>query len=262
MIKQAFDLSKRSFISIYKNSARWTDSPRKNTLALNCDTVIRLLKWLIDNIFVTFGDKIFRQRIGIPMGTDCAPFLANLFLFSYEYEWIDKMRKDKKFHILKYFKGCSRYIDDLSLVNNDDQMKKYMSDIYPKELVLVPDDSDGQNVPFLDRNLSIKNGVIISSIYDKRDAFGYPIVNFPTLSGNIPESSSYGVFIGEAVRYARACTYLESFETRMKKLVCKLKKQFFKITKLRKTWRKFCESHLLLIQKYGPKILNLCEQWE
>ena len=105
------------------------------------------------------------------MGTDCDPFLANLFLFSYEYEWIDKMRKDKKFHILKYFKGCSRYIDDLSLVNNDDQMKKYMSDIYPKELVLVPDDSDGQNVPFLDRNLSIKNGVIISSIYDKRDAF-------------------------------------------------------------------------------------------
>jgi hypothetical protein len=49
--------------------------------------VIDTMKWLIDNIYVTFGDKCFRQVIGIPMGTDCAPFLANLFLYSYEYEY-------------------------------------------------------------------------------------------------------------------------------------------------------------------------------
>ena len=48
-----------------------------------------MLTWLIDNIYVTFGNKVFRQQIGIPMGTDCAPFLANLFLFSYEFKWLD-----------------------------------------------------------------------------------------------------------------------------------------------------------------------------
>ena len=82
VIKNAFSASKKSYISVYSSDAKWTDSPRKTTLALNCDKVIYLLNWLIDNIFVTFGDKIFRQKIGIPMGTDCAPFLANLFLYS------------------------------------------------------------------------------------------------------------------------------------------------------------------------------------
>ena len=93
-------------MSIYKHNAYWTTNPKKDTLALDCSTVVRLLNWLVDNIYVTFGDKVFRQKIGIPMGTDCAPFLANLFLYSYEYEWIDKQRKNKKSHILKAFKGC------------------------------------------------------------------------------------------------------------------------------------------------------------
>ena len=99
---------------------------------MDCKKVIRVMNWLIDNIFVTFGDKCFRQTIGIPMGTDCAPFLANLFLYSYEFKWIEKQRKLKKFQILKMFKCCSRYIDDLCLVNNDNLMKTCMSDIYPK----------------------------------------------------------------------------------------------------------------------------------
>ena len=80
MIKEAFKSSKKSFISVYKNDARWTNSPKKTTSHLDCKKVIRLMNWLLDNIYVTFGDQLFRQVIGIPMGTDCAPFLANLFL--------------------------------------------------------------------------------------------------------------------------------------------------------------------------------------
>ena len=86
-----------------------------------------------------------------------------------------------------------------------------MTQIYPKELVLVPDDSDGLSTPFLDLQLTITNGIISTSIYDKRDNFDFPIVNFPHLCGNIPNKSSYGVFIGEAVRYARGCTYFADF---------------------------------------------------
>ena len=62
VIKDAFQASKKSYISVYTNDARWTDSPKKTTLALDCKKVIRLLNWLIDNIYVTFGDKVFRQN--------------------------------------------------------------------------------------------------------------------------------------------------------------------------------------------------------
>ena len=74
---------KKAFGKVYSKSAAWADLPHKKSLALSCKDVIRLMRWLIDNIYVTVGDKCFRQVIGIPMGSDCAPFLANLFLYSY-----------------------------------------------------------------------------------------------------------------------------------------------------------------------------------
>ena len=77
------------------------------------------------------------------MGTACAPFLANLFLFGYEYKWIDNQRKHNR-DVYKYFRYCGRYIDDLMLINNDGRMKNAMTEIYPEELVLVPEDSDDQ----------------------------------------------------------------------------------------------------------------------
>ena len=172
------------------------------------------MNWLIDNIFVKFGDKVFRQVIGIPMGTDCAPFLANLFLYSYEYQWINIQRIKNNQKAIQRFKSCSRYIDDLLLINNYDLMKEVMTEIYPKELVLVPDDNNGCTAPFLDLQLLITEGVISTSICDQRDAFDFPIVNFPNLSGNIPTKSAYGTFICELVRYARGCTFLSDFASR------------------------------------------------
>ena len=191
------------------------------------------------------------------MGTDCAPFLANLFLYSYEYKWIEKQRKRGRRDRLALFRFCFRYIDDLLTINNDDHMERVMTEIYPKELLLVPDDSDGSSCPFLDLKLVVKDGAISTSIFDKRDAFDFPIVNFPTLTGNIPIKSSYGVFIGELVRYARACTHLFDFRARTLILVRKLRKQFFSNRLLKRTWIKFCDSHILSIQKYGPNVLDL-----
>ena len=49
----------------------------------------------INNIYVRVGNRIFKQTIGIPMGTDCAPLLANLFLFFYDYKYVKHKLKDK-----------------------------------------------------------------------------------------------------------------------------------------------------------------------
>ena len=92
----------------------------------------------------------------------CSFFSQNLFLYSYEYKWIVKQKKLKHWHILKLFRSSSRsrYIDDLFMINNTDHMETYMSDIYPKELVLVPDDTDGQACPFLDLQVVITDNII------------------------------------------------------------------------------------------------------
>ena len=228
-------LPKKICITIYKKYTRWTKSPKNKTLSIDCDTLIKLMHWLIDNIFETFGDVCIQQVTGIPMGTDCAPFLANLFCYSYEFEWVDKQIKLKKFHLIKHFKVCCRYIDDLFLPNNFDTMNKVMYQIYPKESTLVPDNFDSLTVPYLDLLLSVKNGVTTALVFDKRDAFDFPIVNFPTLTGNIPIKSSYGVFVCELVRYARVCTYYADFRERVHILVKKLLKPYYTLNGLKKS---------------------------
>ena len=52
------------------------------------DDMIKMLEFLVDNIFVVFARKVFQQIVGIPMGTNCAPLLADIFLYSYEAEFI------------------------------------------------------------------------------------------------------------------------------------------------------------------------------
>ena len=54
------------------------------------------MSYLLDNCYFTVGKQIFKQIIGIPMGSDPAPFMANLFLYYYESQFIKKCRKEKK----------------------------------------------------------------------------------------------------------------------------------------------------------------------
>ena len=74
----------------------------------------------------------------------------------------------------------------------------------------------------------MKNGRIHHELYDKRDAFGFRIVNFPDLSGNIPEKQSYGVFTSQLIRYSRCCEMVADLIDRTKTLVDRLTKQGFK----------------------------------
>ena len=41
--------------------------------------ICQMIDFLINNIYIKIGNHLFRQCIGIPMGTNCAPLLANLF---------------------------------------------------------------------------------------------------------------------------------------------------------------------------------------
>ena len=71
---------------------------------IKCNLLIDMITWLIDNTYVTIGNVVFQQVIGIPMGTDCAPYLANLFLFAYEFEFLNFTLKEKDFSTLHKFK--------------------------------------------------------------------------------------------------------------------------------------------------------------
>ena len=86
--------------------------------------------------------------------------------------------------------------------------------IYSTELQLNKANSSETEAPFLDLNLSVTNGIVSSKIYDKRDDFNFEIVNFPFLDGDIPRSSSLGVYISQLIRFARVCSNVDDFNNR------------------------------------------------
>ena len=77
------------------------------------DQICRMVEFLTDNIFVKFGGCLFHQVIGIPMGTNCAPLLADIFLYSYESEFLDKMIRSGHRKLARSFNLCYQYTDDL-----------------------------------------------------------------------------------------------------------------------------------------------------
>ena len=82
-----------------------------------------------------------------------------------------------------------------------------------------------------------------TSIYDKRDDFGFPIVNFPWLSGDVPRLPSYGVYISQLVRFARCCTSVSDFHSKTIQITSKLMTQGYIYHKLRKIFGKFYGSY-------------------
>ena len=80
----------------------------------------------------------------------------------------------------------------------------------------------------LDCYLYLDNGKLTTRLYDKRDDFNFPIVNFPFLSSNIPSAPAYGVYISQLICYARACSNYQDFMERGKVLTAKLLSQGIK----------------------------------
>ena len=81
--------------------------------AWSCQNVCDALTFLLDNIFIRFGTKLYRQVIGIPMGTNCASLVADLFLFCYERNFMMSLSDDKQADVIDAFNTTSRYLDDI-----------------------------------------------------------------------------------------------------------------------------------------------------
>ena len=82
------------------------------------DQICSMIDFLADNIFVKFGGCLFCQVIGILIGMNCATLLADLFLYSYEVEFLDSLVRSGHRRLARSFTLCYRYIDDLIVFNN------------------------------------------------------------------------------------------------------------------------------------------------
>ena len=101
---------------------------------------------------------------------------------------------------------------------------------------------------------------VSSKIYDKRDDFDFDIVNFPFLDGDVPRSTSYGVYISQLIRFARVSSHVADFNACNKSLTAKLLQQGYRYHKLRKTFSKFYRRHYELVSKFNVGLKTLLHQ--
>ena len=105
---------------------------------------------------------------------------------------------DKQADVIDGFNTTSRYLDDILNINNvffDNMVSK----ICPSELQLNKANTSDTEAAFLDLHLSISNDIVCTKIYDKRDDFDFEIFNFSFLDGDVPRSTSYGVYISQLI---------------------------------------------------------------
>ena len=203
------------------------------------------------DILIQIDSRVFQQTVGIPMGTNCAPLLADLFLYSYEADFIQGLLRKNEKKLARFFNFTFRYIDNVLSLNNS-RFGDFVDRIYPIEREKKdPTDTD-RSASYLDLHLEIySEGRLRTKLYDKRDDFNFPIVNVPFICSNIPAAPAYGVYISQKIRYSRACGSYQDFLDRGLLLTRKLLNQGFLLVKLKSSLRKFYGRHHDLVDCYG-----------
>ena len=191
---------------------------------------INIFELLIDNIFVIFGGRVFQQTVGIPIGTNCAPLLTDLFLYSHEVDFKEGLLKKIKRKLALSFNLTFRYIDDVLSLNNY-RFGDVVDRIYP----------------------------IVLEIKDTTytDDFNFPIVNFSFICSNIPAAPAYGVYISQLIRYSRACGSYQDFLDRGWLLTRKLLNQGCVLVKWKSSPLTFYGRHHDSVDRYGISVSQM-----
>ena len=180
-----------------------------------------MLHFLLDNVFIQVGGKVFQRCVGIPISTDCAPLLAELLFHDYESSAMTRLSRTNGHPQAKSFDFTRRYMDDLISVNNP-RFDKAMEEMYPSELTLKDTTLTDGKVAYLDRQIENRDRQLVMSLYDKRDDFPFAIHKYPHLDSNVPCIPTYGVHISQLIRFAKACNTYPNFLTHHQGLVSTL----------------------------------------
>ena len=210
LVDFVFNSSDRVYLSVTDSGARWVKEKGRCRRVYDKKKVKDVVKYLIENCFFTIGNLLFRQSIGMPMGSDPAPFFANLFLFFYEVRWI-KSTKKLDYARARRFLNTFRFIDDLIAANDYGEFERSFKEIYPPELTLKKENTIDTKGTFYDLDIAVKEGKFDHKLYDKRDSFNFSIVRFPYKDSNIPSKMFHSTIGAEVLRICRATSTYNSF---------------------------------------------------
>jgi hypothetical protein len=226
MFDRRKSVSRTRFLLVSEDgSFAWITSRRAvlpgKEFILSADDVSSMVEELVVRTYVVFGGKIWKQVIGIPMGTNCAGFLANLYCFTYELAFMERLVSQRQFDLARSFQRCLRYIDDLLCfdVARFEEFLYFSTEktlgIYPKEFLSLSLADSGTRVPYMDIALrfSRRRG-LYTAIYDKRLDVKYSdikVIRYPDSVSFLSSEAKYGIVTSQMHRFSRRCTRVVDF---------------------------------------------------
>ena len=196
----------------------------------------------MDNCFFRIGNSIFKQTIGVHIGVDAGPYIANITLWYFENKFLESTYKSKYF-VAKKLNKTFRLIDDITSINSDGYFKSHFHMIYPDSLQLNKENSTDNKANVLDLNIEIIEGEFKCSVYDKRDDFKFNVVQFQPLCSNQPRNVAYGVFTSQVIRYFRICNDMDNFIARVKIIYTEFIKLGYHASKLQSLYTQISRKH-------------------
>ncbi len=242
-------------VSVSRKKQFWSKKEYSSYKSYDLAKTLEALRVIIYNNHVKCGTYLFHQKQGIPMGDNCSPFLADLYLSWLEYKYMMNLIKTDKGLARKLSNNC-RFQDDIQVINylGFDRIAK---EIYPKELILENTNENTSHDTFLDLSITVHNEKFVIGVFHKTDHYNFEVTSFCFADSNISENIGYNTFYSQLIRFSRICTTLENFEHRAHLTYTKLLSRGFSLPKLLKVYQKFISKcRQLLINEYG-KLPNI-----
>ena len=100
-------INQQTYLILPVTKDKFTSEDSKRCKLWPCQNVCKALIYLFDNIYIRFDTKLYRQILGIPMGTNCASLVADLFLLL---DFMTSLSDVKQAEIIEALKSTSRYL--------------------------------------------------------------------------------------------------------------------------------------------------------
>jgi len=183
--------------------------------------LIELHRWLINNCFIALGDRVWQQKLGIPMGFSCSPLWCNTYLLHYEINFIQRLARLGRKDLLQKFHHAFRYIDDLCWLNtstprdflspHQERDKDNPFWIYPLDVLEIKcevtrysdtNPSKGIQASFMNMEIHISDevtGTYRTCKYDKRRTLPFSYSQYIRFHSNRPIKQTYSIAVSQTV---------------------------------------------------------------
>ena len=247
IFSKLFTNSGKRYIVVTYNRVYYSKEPGKTGVSLELDQIVVLSNYILDNTFVRFGEFIFRQIQGIPMGGNSSPQMADLALAGAEIKFItnkkNEIRKKKMLHVV-------RYVDDVFGVNCP-ELIDICKTIYPASLPLNDTSVSDKVCDYLDLHIDCTKELTSVSIYNKTDVFPFKVNRYVDGDSNISDKLSAQVFYSALHRIASICSNKTALIEHIRTLCIDFREKGLTRNNMHKKFLEFCSSYRPLCSKFG-----------